>query len=170
MPFWNEEERARLDKMRSEFLSYKEEASKRMEEIRIKIESFSPPRTSPASQAQPIQLIPSATRRDRMMSKPQVVLETRTRNKKAEGSTKPPVAAKRFFGAKDAALLGRTSERQQVPIEEYKQDVSILVPIDIISVKLGDILPADAHFLDGESLKLPNPTYRGVPSSDKRPW
>jgi hypothetical protein len=51
MSFWNEEERARLDKMRSEFLAYKEEASKRMEEIRKKIESFSPPRTSPASQA-----------------------------------------------------------------------------------------------------------------------
>jgi len=42
MSFWNEEERARLDKMRSEFLAYKEEAIKRMEEIRKRIESFSP--------------------------------------------------------------------------------------------------------------------------------
>jgi len=49
--FRNEEERARWEKLRSEFLTYKEEASKRMEEIRKRIESFSPPRTSPASQA-----------------------------------------------------------------------------------------------------------------------
>jgi hypothetical protein len=110
MPFWNEEERARLDKMWLEFLAYKEEASKRMEEIRKRMESFSPPRTSLASQAPPKQPTPPATRRDRMMPKPQAVLETRTRNKKAEDSTKPPIAATRFFGAKDAALLGRTSE------------------------------------------------------------
>jgi hypothetical protein len=49
--FRNEEERARWKKLRSEFLAYKEEASKRMEEIRKRIESFSPPRISPASQA-----------------------------------------------------------------------------------------------------------------------
>jgi hypothetical protein len=54
MSFWNEEERARLDKMRSEFLAYKEEASKRMEEIRKRVESFSPPRTSPVSQSLPL--------------------------------------------------------------------------------------------------------------------
>jgi len=54
MSFWNEEERVRLDKMQSEFLVYKEEASKRMEEIRKRIESFSPPRTSPTSQSLPI--------------------------------------------------------------------------------------------------------------------
>lgn len=95
------------------------------------------------------------------MPKPQVVLETRTRNKKAENSTKPPVAAKRFFGAKDAALLGRTSERQQVPVEEYKQDVSILVPSDIISVKLGDVLPADARLFDGDPLKIAQSTLTG---------
>jgi hypothetical protein len=46
MSFWNEDERARLDKMRSEFLAYKEEASKRMKEIRKTIESFSPPSTA----------------------------------------------------------------------------------------------------------------------------
>jgi hypothetical protein len=76
--FWNEEERVRLDKILLEFLAYKEEASKRMEEIRKRIESFSPPRTSPASQAPPIQPTPPATRSDRMMPKPQVVLETQT--------------------------------------------------------------------------------------------
>jgi hypothetical protein len=51
MPFWNEEELARLDKMQSEFLAYEKEATKRMEEIRKRMESFSLPRTSPVSQA-----------------------------------------------------------------------------------------------------------------------
>lgn len=37
-----------------EFLAYKEEASKRMEEIRKRMESFFPPRTSPTSQSLPI--------------------------------------------------------------------------------------------------------------------
>jgi hypothetical protein len=77
MFFWNEEEQVRLDKMRLEFLAYKE-ASKRMEEIRKRIESFSPPHTSPASQAPPIQPTPPATRSDRMMPKPQAELETQT--------------------------------------------------------------------------------------------
>uniref|UniRef100_A0A2N9HX25 SGNH hydrolase-type esterase domain-containing protein n=1 Tax=Fagus sylvatica TaxID=28930 RepID=A0A2N9HX25_FAGSY len=39
-------------------------------------------------------------------------------------STKPPAAATIFFGANDAALLGRTSERQHVPVEEYKENLS----------------------------------------------
>jgi hypothetical protein len=51
--FWNEEKQARLEKMRSEFLVWKDESSKRMEEIRKRIESFSPPRTSPTSQSLP---------------------------------------------------------------------------------------------------------------------
>jgi hypothetical protein len=80
MPFWNEEERARLDKMRSEFLACKEEASKRIEEIRKRMESYSTTRTSLASQAPPIQPTPPVTRRDQMMPRPQAVLETRTRN------------------------------------------------------------------------------------------
>jgi hypothetical protein len=49
-----------------------------MEEIRKRIESFSPPRTSPASQAPPIQPTPLATRSDQMMPKPQAVLEMQT--------------------------------------------------------------------------------------------
>ncbi|KAL5725111.1 hypothetical protein ACHQM5_008291 [Ranunculus cassubicifolius] len=36
---------------------------------------------------------------------------------------KPAVAATIFFGANDAALLGRTSERQHVPIDEYKENL-----------------------------------------------
>ncbi|XP_059444094.1 GDSL esterase/lipase At5g62930-like [Corylus avellana] len=42
-------------------------------------------------------------------------------------STKPPVAATIFFGANDAALLGRTSERQHVPVEEYKENLRKIV-------------------------------------------
>ncbi|XP_031372537.1 GDSL esterase/lipase At5g62930-like [Punica granatum] len=38
-------------------------------------------------------------------------------------SSKPPVATTVFFGANDAALLGRSSERQHVPIEEYKDNL-----------------------------------------------
>jgi hypothetical protein len=60
MSFWNEEERTRLDKMQSEFLAWKKESSKQMEEMRKKIESFFPPRTSPVSQAPPIQPTPPA--------------------------------------------------------------------------------------------------------------
>ncbi|KAK7389080.1 hypothetical protein VNO78_23912 [Psophocarpus tetragonolobus] len=38
-------------------------------------------------------------------------------------STKPPVATTIFFGANDAALTGRTSERQHVPVQEYKENL-----------------------------------------------
>ncbi|KAI4336152.1 hypothetical protein L6164_014717 [Bauhinia variegata] len=42
-------------------------------------------------------------------------------------SNKPPVATTVFFGANDAALLGRTSERQHVPVEEYKANLRKIV-------------------------------------------
>ncbi|TKY55212.1 GDSL esterase/lipase [Spatholobus suberectus] len=42
-------------------------------------------------------------------------------------STKPPLATTIFFGANDAALLGRTSERQHVPIEEFKGNLRKIV-------------------------------------------
>ena len=44
-----------------------------------------------------------------------------------QDSATPPVAATVFFGANDAALLGRTSERQHVPIEEYKENLRRIV-------------------------------------------
>jgi hypothetical protein len=113
-----------------------------MEEIRKRIESFSQPRTSPA------------TKSDRLMPKPQAVLEAQTRNKTAKDSTKPPVATTLLFGAKDVALLGRTSERQHgqhVPVEEYKQNASILVPGDIISVEgPGDSVYSGSTCKQGE--------------------
>lgn len=39
----------------------------------------------------------------------------------------PPTATTIFFGANDAALSGRTSERQHVPIEEYKENLRKIV-------------------------------------------
>ncbi|KAL2321828.1 hypothetical protein Fmac_026207 [Flemingia macrophylla] len=38
-------------------------------------------------------------------------------------STPAPIATTIFFGANDAALLERTSERQHVPIEEFKENL-----------------------------------------------
>ncbi|XP_076940907.1 GDSL esterase/lipase At5g62930-like [Bidens hawaiensis] len=42
-------------------------------------------------------------------------------------STTPPIAATVFLGANDAALPGRTSEHQHVPIEEYKENLRKIV-------------------------------------------
>ncbi|KAJ8753557.1 hypothetical protein K2173_022798 [Erythroxylum novogranatense] len=42
-------------------------------------------------------------------------------------STKPPIATTIFFGANDAALPGRTGERQHVPVEEYKENLRKIV-------------------------------------------
>jgi lysophospholipase L1-like esterase len=42
-------------------------------------------------------------------------------------SSKPPVAVTVFFGANDAALLGRNSDRQHVPLEEYKENLKKIV-------------------------------------------
>lgn len=35
-----------------------------------------------------------------------------------------------------------------------EEDASILVPGDIISIKLGDIVPADSRLLEGDPLKI----------------
>ncbi|KAI5683392.1 hypothetical protein M9H77_04620 [Catharanthus roseus] len=43
------------------------------------------------------------------------------------GSATPPAAATIFFGANDAALSGRTSERQHVPVDEYKENLKKIV-------------------------------------------
>uniref|UniRef100_A0A803L8L1 SGNH hydrolase-type esterase domain-containing protein n=1 Tax=Chenopodium quinoa TaxID=63459 RepID=A0A803L8L1_CHEQI len=44
-----------------------------------------------------------------------------------KGLASPPAAATIFFGANDAALLGRNSERQHVPIEEFKENLKKIV-------------------------------------------
>lgn len=35
-----------------------------------------------------------------------------------------------------------------------EEDAAVLVPGDIISIKLGDIIPADARLLNGDPLKI----------------
>lgn len=35
-----------------------------------------------------------------------------------------------------------------------EEESAILVPGDIVSIKLGDIIPADARLLDGDPLKI----------------
>jgi len=42
-----------------------------------------------------------------------------------------------------------------------EQDASILVPGDLISVKLGDIIPADARLLEGDALKIDQSALTG---------
>ncbi|KAL3844334.1 hypothetical protein ACJIZ3_001737 [Penstemon smallii] len=42
-----------------------------------------------------------------------------------------------------------------------EQDASILVPGDIISIKLGDIIPADARLLEGDPLKVDQSALTG---------
>ncbi|XP_019447384.1 PREDICTED: plasma membrane ATPase-like [Lupinus angustifolius] len=42
-----------------------------------------------------------------------------------------------------------------------EQEAAILVPGDIISIKLGDIVPADARLLEGDSLKIDQSALTG---------
>ena len=42
-----------------------------------------------------------------------------------------------------------------------EQEAEILVPGDIISVKLGDIIPADARLLEGDPLKIDQSALTG---------
>ncbi|XP_044486488.1 plasma membrane ATPase-like isoform X1 [Mangifera indica] len=42
-----------------------------------------------------------------------------------------------------------------------EQDASILVPGDVISIKLGDIIPADARLLEGDALKIDQAALTG---------
>ncbi|KAL2905212.1 Plasma membrane ATPase 3 [Bienertia sinuspersici] len=49
-----------------------------------------------------------------------------------------------------AALMARLAPKSKWS----EQDAAILVPGDIISIKLGDIIPADARLLEGNPLKI----------------
>ncbi|KAL2943609.1 Plasma membrane ATPase 3 [Bienertia sinuspersici] len=55
-----------------------------------------------------------------------------------------------------AALMACLAPKSKVLRDEKwsEQDVAILVPGDIISIKLGDIIPADAHLMEGDPLKI----------------
>nr|CAN80223.1 hypothetical protein VITISV_027896 [Vitis vinifera] len=55
-----------------------------------------------------------------------------------------------------AALMARLAPKTKVLRDGHwqEQDAAILVPGDIISIKLGDIIPADARLLEGDPLKI----------------
>ncbi|KAM0020181.1 Plasma membrane ATPase 3 [Helianthus debilis subsp. tardiflorus] len=55
-----------------------------------------------------------------------------------------------------AALMARLAPKAKI-LRDGKwneEDASMLVPGDMISIKLGDIIPADARLLDGDPLKI----------------
>ncbi|KAA8526032.1 hypothetical protein F0562_007868 [Nyssa sinensis] len=62
-----------------------------------------------------------------------------------------------------AALMARLAPKAKV-LRDGKwseEDASILVPGDIISIKLGDIIPADARLLEGDPLKIDQSALTG---------
>lgn len=62
-----------------------------------------------------------------------------------------------------AALMARLAPKTKVLRDGQWQerDASILVPGDIISIKLGDIIPADARLLEGDPLKIDQSALTG---------
>ncbi|KAK6911783.1 hypothetical protein RJ641_023876, partial [Dillenia turbinata] len=62
-----------------------------------------------------------------------------------------------------AALMARLAPKTKVLRDGrwQEQDAAILVPGDIISIKLGDIIPSDARLLEGDSLKVDQSSLTG---------
>ncbi|XP_010685192.2 ATPase 10, plasma membrane-type isoform X1 [Beta vulgaris subsp. vulgaris] len=62
-----------------------------------------------------------------------------------------------------AALMARLAPKMKVLRDGQwqEQDAAILVPGDIISIKLGDIIPADARLLEGDPLKIDQSALTG---------
>ncbi|XP_024518818.1 ATPase 11, plasma membrane-type isoform X2 [Selaginella moellendorffii] len=62
-----------------------------------------------------------------------------------------------------AALMARLAPKTKVLRDGRwgEQDASILVPGDIVSIKLGDIVPADARLLEGDPLKIDQSALTG---------
>ncbi|XP_008798791.2 plasma membrane ATPase 1 [Phoenix dactylifera] len=62
-----------------------------------------------------------------------------------------------------AALMARLAPKAKVLRNEKwsEEDASVLVPGDIISIKLGDIIPADARLLEGDPLKIDQSALTG---------
>ncbi|KAL6285273.1 hypothetical protein ACE6H2_009663 [Prunus campanulata] len=62
-----------------------------------------------------------------------------------------------------SALMARLAPKTRVLRDGrwQEQDAAILVPGDIISIKLGDIVPADARLLEGDPLKIDQATLTG---------
>ncbi|XP_026386138.1 plasma membrane ATPase 1 [Papaver somniferum] len=62
-----------------------------------------------------------------------------------------------------AALMARLAPKAKV-LRDGKwneEDAAVLVPGDVISIKLGDIVPADARLLDGDPLKIDQSALTG---------
>ncbi|XP_024032964.1 plasma membrane ATPase 1 isoform X1 [Morus notabilis] len=62
-----------------------------------------------------------------------------------------------------AALMARLAPKAKVLRDGRwsEEDASVLVPGDIISIKLGDIIPADARLLEGDPLKIDQSALTG---------
>ncbi|XP_059284453.1 plasma membrane ATPase 1-like [Lycium ferocissimum] len=62
-----------------------------------------------------------------------------------------------------AALMARLAPKAKVLRDGkwVEEDAAVLVPGDIISIKLGDIVPADARLLDGDPLKIDQSALTG---------
>ncbi|KAG2546789.1 plasma membrane ATPase 1 [Panicum virgatum] len=62
-----------------------------------------------------------------------------------------------------AALMARLAPKAKVLRDGHwtEEEAAILVPGDIISIKLGDIIPADARLLDGDPLKIDQSALTG---------
>ncbi|XP_042418013.1 ATPase 10, plasma membrane-type-like [Zingiber officinale] len=62
-----------------------------------------------------------------------------------------------------AALMARLAPKCKVlrDAQWQEKDAAILVPGDIISIKLGDIIPADARLLEGDPLKVDQSALTG---------
>lgn len=61
-----------------------------------------------------------------------------------------------------AALMARLALKTKVLRGQWQeQDAAILVPGDIISIKLGDIIPADARLLEGDPVKIDQSALTG---------
>ncbi|KAF2316228.1 hypothetical protein GH714_041569 [Hevea brasiliensis] len=62
-----------------------------------------------------------------------------------------------------AALMARLAPKAKILRDGtwIEEDASILVPGDIISIKLGDILPADSRLLEGDPLKIDQSALTG---------
>ncbi|CAL9757553.1 unnamed protein product [Musa acuminata subsp. burmannicoides] len=62
-----------------------------------------------------------------------------------------------------AALMARLAPKAKVLRDGRwnEEEAAILVPGDIVSIKLGDIIPADARLLDGDPLKIDQSALTG---------
>lgn len=62
-----------------------------------------------------------------------------------------------------AALMARLAPKAKVLRDGTwsEEDAAILVPGDIITIKLGDIIPADSRLLDGDPLKIDQSSLTG---------